>query len=1239
MRRSLLALAILLGILSPSSAPRPLEGEPSTAFEKALRQATESLRVGENARARGHIQRALERDPKSLDAWQALEEWARAVKDADALAYALHQQIRLAVAQHLPPDAREAIQERLRAADPIAPDLQDMKTVFVKRLLPIAAFYEKKDRPHSAIRAYREILALDPEQTAAEEAIERISALPDPSLAETAKQKDLLEGVSEEWIRKHDRRHAEWKNRSSIKRPNYVTESSAGYEVMVRAAEAMEQMNAFYRRFFQYGTPQDGRKVPRIHLYIMRDHEEYLHNGASKPEWSGGVFTGSTVETYTGDRGFEGMVGTLFHEASHQFVSLATSATGWLNEGIASFFEGTRILANGTVQMNLPATHRLFPLAARMERGWMRDEKDGTDSAEPNTVPPTAPTFRILLENKYVWGPAWYAPTWGVVYFLYNYQDPFDGRFIYRKAFREFIDSSGGRSGEGAVENFEKIVLAHPAPPTPGLDFSKAKETVKLPATIDEVDAVWKEWILRLRDEQSGRIEIEKPYFAWAKNAIARGDTDDALEFFEKGLVGHPHDVDLLLAFARLLALHYDNTDRASKLLLQAIRVLEFAEPRDDRRIHDVEQLLARWDPMYREISGVHEELWATARGLAQRYLAADLPRMAMDISWRLGTELSVPDIFQYYEEAVRRTGESPWIWKLAYNEKDLDGWVPPPADTAFRARGEFVESSFGTFDPNRFDYQFLTLDTVTSGDFSFEVQIEALGNQNLFCGIVFGKKSDTAFHAVIYFPGTPAAEGSDTAGRSAFVDLASFYGGSDFKTWRHNPVETTPEGGTTTGDWHRLRIDVTGRLADVWFDDKLIVTHEFASLDVLRGGMGLITGPGTARFRDIRYLSRPPGDRAAAVEREVRLERFGASETAGGGTAGIGSFLGQVPPFPQHVTWVQGSRASWQEKGLVPTVLALWSRRQNDQLPIDAWLRDLAARHEDIGLQVVSVAAFDDEEDLPEYLATHAFPGAVAADQLLVKGAGDTFDTYAVVRFSLPRILLLDVDQKVVWEGDPGFRLSEPWQPGMESYVDSPLADLIERRKLRETIRWRKAWNGGGQEALRAGDLATAGPLLLVARELDGSVFEDVRRAQLALETLESSLDALTVVARNLQRNEREPAMNTLFTWAETIDRPLESAAKKAFLSVLRSPRARSWTQILNAAKRARRAFRPGKEAAAVDGVLAILEAHEGPFARELEADLTRARDAGDWEAAHRALEEVEARPASWLAAHYFKW
>ena len=66
-------------------------------------------------------------------------------------------------------------------------------------------------------------------------------------------------------------------------------------------------------------------------------------------------------------------------EAAHQFVSLATSASGWLNEGLASFFEGCRILPNGTVLMNMPANHRLFPLVERIGKNNAKGEFYLTD--------------------------------------------------------------------------------------------------------------------------------------------------------------------------------------------------------------------------------------------------------------------------------------------------------------------------------------------------------------------------------------------------------------------------------------------------------------------------------------------------------------------------------------------------------------------------------------------------------------------------------------------------------------------------------------------------------------------------------------------------------------------------------------------------------------------------------------------------------------------------------------------
>ncbi|MEM7517447.1 MAG: hypothetical protein AAF368_11065, partial [Planctomycetota bacterium] len=495
-------------------------------------------------------------------------------------------------------------------------------------------------------------------------------------MAGDAKPKDLFEDVSDEWIREHDAKHATWETKAKLERENYITYTDAGYEVLVQAAEAMEQMNAFYRIFFQFGTEEHGGSVPRIGLNIFRTRDEYLELGIGPPaEWSGGHFTGDYVETYIGSGGFQAMTGTLFHEAAHQFVSLATTATGWLNEGLASFFEGTRILPNGTVIMNMPANHRLYPLVSRMEKGWMSGPDDGTDPEDANATPETAPTFRIILENEYTWGPPWYAPTWGVVYFLYNYQDPIDGRFVYRAAFQEFIDSSGGRVGNGAVKNFQEVVLANPSSPLKGVERPEDAPKLRLPKTVEDLDPLWKEWCTALRQEQRGLATPQRPYKLWGRYAAANKNYTDAQEHYEKGLVDTPDDIELLVEFAEFLNEHFENADRAARLVLEAIHYIESNKPVDEKKLKQCERLLSKLDPKQKTLEQVQIEMAAAGRGIVQRYRAADLPLMVMDVSWRLATRQDLPDLFEVYEQALRDSGKSLRIWDLAYNESNLEGW------------------------------------------------------------------------------------------------------------------------------------------------------------------------------------------------------------------------------------------------------------------------------------------------------------------------------------------------------------------------------------------------------------------------------------------------------------------------------------------------------------------------------------------------------------------------------------
>jgi Tfp pilus assembly protein PilF len=1212
--------AAVLG-LALTLAPRAQEA-PATPFARALAAAEKALAEKDLPRALAEVQRAQERDPRSVAAWDLRARWAEAAGERDELVYALHRSYQLTVAQGLRKKERQALEERLFAVDGVARDLFGLKDRFVSRLEPLAAEYEKDHRPHSAIRVHKEILALDPERATSSAAIERLAAAPDPSLAVDAKPKDLLAGVDEQWIAEHDRAHDTWEKRAKLERENYTTHTDAGYEVLVRASEAMEQMNAFYRQFFRYG--EDGKGVGRIDLQIYKTRDEYLKLGSGPPvEWSGGQFTGGSVETYIGQGGFEEMTGTLFHEAAHQFVSLSTNATGWLNEGLASFFEGCRILSNGTVIMNLPANHRLFPLVERMEKGWMSSVKDGFDPADPEKEPEKAPTFRIVLEDEYGWGPPWYAPTWGLVYFLYNFEDPADGRFVYRDAFRTFIDASGGRSGEGAVTNFEEVVLAHPKAPTKGVESSLAA----LPATVDELNAVWKDWLVKLEREISGKEKVDRPYLTWGRCAVARGDLADAAEHFEKGINEHPDDDVLLAEFATLLGDKLGNPDRATKLVRQALGAVETRQPVVETRLDELEKLLVRFDPKQKTLVKVRADLVRESELLVQRYLGEGLNLQAMDLARRMANDFQATSMQPYFEEAARRSHKSLAMWRLAYNEVDLDGWAEMGNET-FAPDGEVLKGAFKG--ESEFDFRFLVLDEITSGDFSMEAEVGAEKGRVSFCGLVFGRKTSTDFHAAILFPPGFDEQGAPVQG---FVDLTTFYGDASFDIWRHTPVQEKRKAAESASDaWRKLRLDVTGRNVDVWLDGEFVATQEFGSLGVLRGTFGLILGPGEARFRNVRYLARDARDPGSLIERELRMESIAGS----GGSRGY-SWAGAKPPFPQVARWVGPPRTSWEEKLGYPQLFVLWSIGQNDQIRLDEWLAQVQKTHAGVGLQIVSVVNTWDADKLDAYLKGRPFPGSVGVDLLdKPKGTGKTYEDFFVSRFNLPRILIVDVDGTVAWEGDPGFKIGHDWRAGEESYVDAPLQELVTKRRLQELAQWRASWEAAKQ-AMARGDFAGAAPALMAAKELDWRVDPQVLEARTRLNALLTTLDDAATFAQGLAADGREAALEALARWGSLAGAPLDLEAKE-LKPFAKSECAREWTKALAALKPQQKKLEEGKEPGRMQGAYEKLDALRGAFPRELAAELRAAEAAGPEKLA-AALRDADRLPERWLARERFGW
>src|SRR5690606_33232824 len=334
---------------------------------------------------------------------------------------------------------------------------------------------------------------------------------------------DPTGGMAEAELLAMDREHAERDKAYTDESDNYRYRTNAGFLVLKTSRIAMEQMNLFYRRFFHF--LEYGGDTPKIEVRIFKNNDEYLKFGQGPPvEWSAGHFIGSAVETYaggvSGKESVRAMYGTLFHEAAHQFVSLTgPMVPGWLNEAYASFFEGCVILSNGQVRWNQVPPGRLFPLARRLEHGWM----SGPEEAHPDAdgefrEPEGAPTLRMVVEGRYPWGPPWYAPTWGVVYFLYNYRDA-DGRTVYRDALHAYYESFVRGRPEDPVAHFEATVLTAERSPV---------------RSIDELSEIWKTWILGVRDRETGKGDAGAELLRWATAALERDEPEQALEFYEE---------------------------------------------------------------------------------------------------------------------------------------------------------------------------------------------------------------------------------------------------------------------------------------------------------------------------------------------------------------------------------------------------------------------------------------------------------------------------------------------------------------------------------------------------------------------------------------------------------------------------------------------------------------------------------------------------------------------------------
>lgn len=372
----LVGLAVLsILVLSIPGAARPVaRGAPASDAPLSLTEAL--FQRGATARAEGRADDAraawsavLERDQRHLPALAGL---ARLEAEGGSKDLALmHASAFLDTWRHVKEKPRELRKEAEALAaltsqiDPLASRWNELRRSHVTALLKLAGERMDKGAWHAARAIQAEAAALDPEhpELAAGRARVETEGGNELARADDAGGADLFADVTPEWIAKNDPKHVDWSQAWELGTEHYRVRTNAGYQALQVTANAMEQMQGFYCIFHEH----DG-SVPKVGVHIYRDRAEYMDIGGAPVEWAGGHWDGSNVVTYDQRGGNQGslrdVLQTLFHEASHQFTDICggSGVPAWLNEGMASFFEGTRLLSNGQVEWNLVAPGRLYPL-------------------------------------------------------------------------------------------------------------------------------------------------------------------------------------------------------------------------------------------------------------------------------------------------------------------------------------------------------------------------------------------------------------------------------------------------------------------------------------------------------------------------------------------------------------------------------------------------------------------------------------------------------------------------------------------------------------------------------------------------------------------------------------------------------------------------------------------------------------------------------------------------------------
>lgn len=510
---------------SSSSAERWAEGvgeklaagEYDAAFElaqRALEFHPDDARLTTQA-----FRAALESGERALAAWYgelSLEQWAELVDPA---------------AKTPPPEPAEIAAE-LAVLDPLERKGESILAEYRSALLEAGRAASKRKLFVNAVDLLTRARALGAGPAAEAELAkiydnkQAVAALLATGLDVPLRAKKSRK--SADAIAKEDAARREWEKAYEIKGDNYTVRTNMGAHMAESISSAMEQVNRFYRKVFK--VRERGGNTARVTVSVYKSREEFERyeklDEEDKNVLAFFVPGQNRVAAYDlREHGYAigELWSTLFHEASHQFTHLVSAdlIPGWLNEGTASYFEGARLLPNGTVETNLIPDERLLYLKLALDEG--------------------SPTLMDVVSyyKPGSYDGEYYPFGWGLVYFFLNYEDE-RSRRVYAPLYQDYMAAYGSGGKHDVVGRFVEYFVTKAK--QPGVN------------TFEQFEARWKAWIgelhaLHFGDASKADVLIER-----ARRQSANGESEAAEESYRWALRKRPGDAVAQLELGELLA-------------------------------------------------------------------------------------------------------------------------------------------------------------------------------------------------------------------------------------------------------------------------------------------------------------------------------------------------------------------------------------------------------------------------------------------------------------------------------------------------------------------------------------------------------------------------------------------------------------------------------------------------------------------------------------------------------------